>query len=349
MTDIGSLGEFGLIDRLTAGLQPLHPETYKSIGDDAAVIRQGDDFLLISKDLLVEGVHFDLSYYPLQHLGYKAAVVNISDIAAMGGTPLQLLVGIAISSRFSLEAIEEIYAGIRKACQVYGLDLIGGDTTASKSGLLLSVTVTGKAKENEIRYRSGAQKGDLLCVSGDLGAAYAGLLILEREKSVFKSDPQMQPALDGYEYILERQLKPEARTQLPQLLNEAGITPTAMIDISDGLASEAIHICRASGLGCSIYAARIPIDPATMLAAAEFNIEPLTAALHGGEDYELLFTIPLQDFDKISKFEGIHIIGHMTDADEGMFLIGSEGETAPLMAQGWDALLRRDPETRPSS
>jgi thiamine-monophosphate kinase len=313
------------------------------VGDDAAVLSFGDRTVLISKDLLIENVHFDLTYYPLKHLGYKAAVVNISDIVAMNGKATQMLVGLAISSKFSVEAVEEIYAGIRLACERYEVDLIGGDTTSSTSGLVISITILGKAAPEEITYRGGAQLNDLICVSGDLGSAYAGLLILEREKQAFRGDPGLQPELEGYDYILERQLKPEARTEVLDILRQIGLKPSAMIDISDGLSSEALHLCEASGLGCTLYTNRIPLDPATVSALEDFGIDPLTAALNGGEDYELLFTAPLSEHEKLKGIQGIHIIGHMTTREEGCFLESPQGARIPLTAQGWNAYPHRIP------
>lgn len=335
-TELTALGEFGLIDHLTAGLKPVNSSTLKGVGDDAAVIDNGEYVTLVSKDLLVEGVHFDLTYTPLRHLGYKAAVVNISDIVAMNGTATQLLVGISVSNRFSVEALDELYAGIRLACEKYKVDLVGGDTTSSVSGLFISVTVIGRAKKEEVVYRSTAKENDLICVSGDLGGAYLGLLLLEREKQVFKANPEMQPELDGNDYILERQLKPEARVDVLEKLREAGIKPTAMIDISDGLASEILHIAKDSGLGCRIYENKIPIDFVTADLAAEFELDPTTAAMNGGEDYELLFTVDVKDFDKIKEMKGIHIIGHMLEKAEGEYLISNGGSVYPIEAQGFN-------------
>lgn len=335
-TELSALGEFGLIGHLTSGIEIKNKETLKGTGDDAAVIDNGELLTLVSKDLLVEGVHFDLTYTPLKHLGYKAAVVNISDIAAMNGTAKQLLVGISVSNRFSVEALEELYAGIRLACEKYHVDLVGGDTTSSVSGLFISVTVIGTAKREEVVYRNTARENDLICVSGDLGGAYIGLLLLEREKQVFKANPQMQPDLEGNDYVLERQLKPEARVDIVTKLREAGIRPTAMIDISDGLASEVLHIAKDSGLGCRIYENKIPIDVVTADIAGEFQIDPTTAAMNGGEDYELLFTADVNDFEKLKTISGIHIIGHMTEKAEGEYLISNGGSLYPIEAQGFD-------------
>lgn len=341
-TELSALGEFGLIDHLTAGLKTFHSSTLKGVGDDAAVIDQGDYVTLVSKDLLVEGVHFDLTYTPLRHLGYKAAVVNISDIVAMNGTATQMLVGISVSNRFSVEALDELYAGIRLACEKYKVDLVGGDTTSSVSGLFISVTVLGRAKKEDVVYRSTARENDLICVSGDLGGAYIGLLLLEREKQVYKVNPEMQPELEGNDYVLERQLKPEARADVLLKLREAGVKPTAMIDISDGLASEILHIAKDSGLGCRIYENKIPIDVVTVDVATEFIMDPTTAAMNGGEDYELLFTIDVNDFEKVKAIPGIQIIGHMLEKAEGEYLISNGGSLYPIEAQGFDHMREKD-------
>jgi thiamine-monophosphate kinase len=335
-TELSELGEFGLIDHLTRDIVLKHTGTVKGVGDDAAVIDTGGRLLLLSTDLLIEGVHFDLTYMQLKHLGYKAAVVNISDIAAMNGVPKQMTVSIAVSNRFSLEAMEELYKGIRLACDRYNVDLVGGDTSSSVTGLLISVTITGEAEQEEIVYRSGAKAGDLICVTGDLGGAYAGLLLLEREKQVYKANPDMQPELTGYDYVLGRQLKPEARTDIRNLLKGIDVLPTSMIDISDGLASETLHLCKQSGTGCRIYEEKIPIDPETQKLALEFNMIPTVCALSGGEDYELIFTISQSDFEKIRDISGISVIGHMTARAEGKFLITPDGKEVQLTAQGWD-------------
>jgi thiamine-monophosphate kinase len=341
-TELSALGEFGLIDHLTTGLKTFHNSTLKGVGDDAAVIDHGDYVTLVSKDLLVEGVHFDLTYTPLRHLGYKAAVVNISDIVAMNGTATQMLVGISVSNRFSVEALDELYAGIRLACEKYKVDLVGGDTTSSVSGLFLSVTVLGRAKKEDVVYRSTARENDLICVSGDLGGAYIGLLLLEREKQVYKANPEMQPELEGNDYVLERQLKPEARADVLIKLRDAGVKPTAMIDISDGLASEILHIAKDSGLGCRIYENKIPIDVVTADVATEFKMDPTTAAMNGGEDYELLFTIDVNDFDKVKAIPGIHVIGHMLEKAEGEYLISNGGSLYPIEAQGYSHMREED-------
>jgi thiamine-monophosphate kinase len=338
LTSLSSLGEFGLIDRLTRNVKHYHPETLKGIGDDAAVIDAGDKVFLLSTDLLVEGIHFDLTYTPFKHLGYKAAVVNISDIAAMNGIPKQMTFSLAVSSRFSAEALDELYAGVVMACDKYKVDLVGGDTSSNVKGLAISVTITGEAKKEEVVYRSGARPGDLLCVTGDLGSAYIGLLLLEREKSVFQADPNMQPELAGFDYQVGRQLKPEARTDIRNLLIGTGIRPTSMIDISDGLASEILHICKQSGAGCKLFEGKIPIDAHTTELAKEFKIIPSVAALSGGEDYELLFTVKQEDYEKIKDVAGISIIGHMTTASEGKYMITPDGKSVPITAQGWDGM-----------
>jgi thiamine-monophosphate kinase len=336
--DLSELGEFGLIDLLTKDITLANKSSLVGVGDDAAVIDNKGKLTLVSTDLLVEGVHFDLTYTPLKHLGYKAAASNISDIAAMNGVARQLLVGLSVSSRFPVEALEELYAGIRQACKVYHVDLVGGDTTSSVKGLFLSITVIGEVEPADVTYRNTARENDLICVSGDLGAAYMGLLLLEREKAAFQGDPNMQPDLEGYDYILERQLKPEPRTDIVRLLKEAHVKPTAMIDISDGLGSEILHICKGSKLGCRIYEEKIPIDPTTISMAEVFGIGPWTAALNGGEDYELLFTINQQDFDKVRIIPGISVIGHMTDLAQGAQLVASDGALVEIIAQGWNAL-----------
>ncbi|MGC8864317.1 MAG: thiamine-phosphate kinase [Bacteroidales bacterium] len=335
-TELSELGEFGLIDRLTADIQSSHRSTIKGIGDDAAVLDYGDKLVLVTQDILNEGVHFDLAYTPLKHLGYKAAVVNFSDIYAMNGSPRQMVVGISVSNRFSVEALEEFYEGLKMACTKYGVDLVGGDTTSSRGGFFISITVVGEAEKGKVVYRSGAHPNDLICVSGDLGAAYMGLLVLEREKKAFLANPAVQPELEGNDYVLERQLKPEARRDVIRLLNDAGIVPTSMIDISDGLASELLHICKQSGTGCAVYEDKIPIDPATLLLCEEFKIIPSVAALNGGEDYELLFTVPLSEYEKIKGLLGISVIGHITEASEGKYLITNDRKQIPLQAQGWN-------------
>ena len=336
-TEISSLGEFGLIRRLTAPFKTVNPHTVTAVGDDAAVADAQGKQVLITTDLLTEGVHFDLSYTPLKHLGYKAVAVNLSDLAAMNTFPAQITVSLAVSNRFSLEALEALYEGIQLACEAYHVDLIGGDTSTSVSGLTISVTAVAYARGEEIIRRSGACEHDLICVSGDLGAAYAGLLLLEREKKTFEANPLMQPDLEGYDYVLQRQLKPEARVDVVNLLRELGIKPTSMIDISDGLASEILHICESSGKGAAIYPEKIPVDPQTVTVAEMFHMDPLTLALNGGEDYELLFTIAQADYEKISQQRGISVIGHITEAAGGVNIVNSDLTLTPVTAQGWDA------------
>jgi len=343
LTNLSALGEFGLIDFLTKDIQPNNKSTIKGIGDDAAVIEPSPDKLtLVSKDLLIERIHFDMMYTPMKHLGYKAATVNFSDMAAMNGLPQQIVVGIGVSSKFSVEALNEIYAGIKKACEIYHVDFVGGDTTSSEHGLFISVTVIGEAEKKKITYRSGAKPNDLLCVTGDLGAAYMGLLILEREKTVFQSNPEIQPDLSNNDYVLERHLKPEARTDIVKLLDEKGVIPTSMIDISDGLASETKHLCKASNTGCVIYEEKIPVDQQTYDLAKEFGIVPSVAALNGGEDYELLFTISQNDYEKIKDLQEITVVGYMTDSSEGQQVISNDNQSFELKAQGWDALKKRE-------
>lgn len=336
LTPLSDLGEFGLIDRLTSKVKIYNPQTLRGVGDDAAVIDLDNKLLLLSTDLLVEGIHFDLTYTPLKHLGYKSVVANVSDIAAMNGIAKQITVSIAVSSRFTVEALEELYDGIRLACERYQVDLVGGDTSSTMMGMAISVTVTGEGIKNEITYRNGAKPGNLVCVSGDLGSAYIGLLALEREKKVFQANPSVQPDLTGFDYQVGRQLRPEARTDIVRLLKGSGIKPTAMIDISDGLASEILHICKQSGTGCRLYEEKIPIDPQTRELSIQFNIIPSVAALSGGEDYELLFTIDQSDYDKIRELSEISVIGHMTETSEGKFMITPEGSKVEITAQGWD-------------
>lgn len=335
-TELETLGEFGLIDQLTKGFTTHVSTTIKGVGDDAAVISISEtEALLVSTDSLIEGVHFNLMYTPLKHLGYKAVMVNLSDIYAMNGKAEQITVSIAVSNRFPLEAIEELYAGIKTACDFYKVDLVGGDTTSSLSGLMISITAIGRVEKKNIVFRNGAKEHDLLVVSGDLGAAYMGLQLLEREKEVYKSNPDIQPDLDGHDYLLERQLKPEARRDIIQLLAQMEVKPTSMIDISDGLASEIFHICKASEVGCTIYDEKIPIDGKTASTAIDFNIDPITTALNGGEDYELLFTVAQSDYEKILGNPNMSIIGHITDKNSGINLVDKQGALIPLKAQGW--------------
>ncbi|MBC7494610.1 MAG: thiamine-phosphate kinase [Flavobacterium sp.] len=337
-TDISQLGEFGLIAHLTKNFDVKQASTIVAIGDDAAVLDFKDKKIVVSTDLLIEGVHFDLAYMPLKHLGYKAVVANLSDICAMNAKPTQITVSVAVSNRFPLEALEELFAGITHASQVYNVDVIGGDTTSSQKGLILSITALGEANTDELVYRSGAQQSDLLVVSGDLGAAYMGLQVLEREKQVFQVNPNSQPDLDNYTYLIERQLKPEARTDVRTLLHALEIKPTAMIDISDGLSSEIIHICKQSDVGCNLYEDKIPVDPQFISVCEEFNIDSTTVAINGGEDYELLFTIAMADFEKIKANPNFTIIGHITQPSEGIHLITRANTKIPLKARGWDAL-----------
>ena len=336
-TPISKLGEFGLIDLITKDVKHYNTTTHKGIGDDAAVLKFGDVCQLVSTDLLVEGVHFDLAYAPLKHLGYKAVVVNLSDICAMNAIPTQITVSLALSNRFPLEAVEELYEGVKLACAHYKVDLIGGDTTSSTSGLMISITAMGTAKENDITYRSGAQEKDLIVVTGDLGAAYLGLQILEREKAVFMEDKNMQPDLHGSEYVLERQLKPEARMDIVKMFQEMDLVPTSMIDVSDGLSSELLHLAKASNLGLQVYEEKIPCDPTVMTIAEEFKWNGVTCALNGGEDYELLFTIAQKDYDKIKANPNMTVIGYMVDKSSGTNLVSHDAKVFPLAAQGWTA------------
>ncbi|MBC8155160.1 MAG: thiamine-phosphate kinase [Bacteroidetes bacterium] len=337
MTDLNDLGEIGLIERIRQTTPaPRNSETIRAIGDDAAVFDLGGpDYGLISTDMLLEGVHFDLSYTPLKHLGFKAVAVNVSDIAAMNGLPTQITVSLGLSSRFPVEAVDELYEGIRAACDAYNVDLVGGDTTTSRAGLVISVTALGKVAKDKITYRNTAQPNDVLCVTGDLGAAYLGLQLLEREKQVFLADPTMQPNLEEQAYLVQRQLRPDARTDVVYELRDLGVLPTAMIDISDGLANELLHLCTQSGTGAVIFDDNIPIDDQTYLAADEFKISPITSALNGGEDYELLFTIRPQAFEKLKNHARITAIGYMTDTPDQIILSTRAGQQTPIQAQGW--------------
>lgn len=334
---INELGEFGLIDLLTRGIEPKNESTIYGVGDDAAVASYSGNKTVITTDILTEGIHFDLTYTPLKHLGYKAVVVNLSDVYAMNAIPQQIVVSIAISSKFSAEMLEEIYSGIKLACEYYQVDLVGGDTTSSLTGLVINVTAIGVAKEGSITYRKGAQKSDLICVSGDLGAAFLGLQVLEREKQVFSDGTGAQPEFLGYEYILERQLKPEARHDIVAALEDKGILPTSMIDISDGLSSELIHISKSSCVGCKVFADKIPIATETIKVSEELNLEPISIALNGGEDYELLFTVPIAEYDKIKSLEGISVIGHITDESDGCYLVVGDN-AIEIKALGWDGV-----------
>ncbi|MBB1151038.1 MULTISPECIES: thiamine-phosphate kinase [unclassified Myroides] len=337
-TDLEQLGEFGLIQHLTKDFSITQPSTLKGIGDDAAVLDFAADKVVVSTDLLIEGVHFDLAYAPLKHLGYKAIVVNLSDICAMNAIPTQVTVSIAVSNRFPLEALEELYEGIALACNYYKVDLIGGDTTSSQKGLIISVTAVGQAKAEELVYRDQAQDNDLVVLTGDIGGAYMGLQVLEREKQVYLVNPNNQPDLSTYDYIIERQLKPEARTDIKQLLAELEVQPTSMIDVSDGLSSEIMHLCTQSKVGCNLFEDKLPLDPQFINTCEEFNIDATTIAINGGEDYELLFTIKMEDYDKIKGNPNLTVIGHMTPASEGIHLITRDNTKIPIKAKGWNAL-----------
>lgn len=335
---IEELGEFGLIDKLTRQIKLKRPESIKGVGDDAAVLDFKGKQVVATSDMLMEGIHFNLMYTPLKHLGYKAVVVNLSDVYAMNALPTQVVVNIALSSKFTVDAVEELYNGIRLACERYGVDLVGGDTSSSVTGLAISITALGTASADELVYRNGAKKNELICVSGNLGGAYLGLQLLEREKEVFKVNPHMQPEFSGFDYILERQLKPEARKDIIELFKELGIKPSSMIDVSDGLSSEVMHLCKQSGTGCVLHEEHIPFHPETILAAREFDLETSVCALNGGEDYELLFTLPLDMHDKVKERNEFSIIGHMTAPDEGCKLFGKTGGAVELKAQGWDGM-----------
>ena len=336
-TEISTYGEFGLIKHLTEKFKITNSSTIKGVGDDAAVLCYGEKQTLVTTDLLLEGIHFDLVYVPLKHLGYKSAVVNFSDIYAMNGEPKQITVSIGVSKRFSVENLEELYSGIQLACEHYGVDLVGGDTSASLTGLTISITCIGEAEKDKIVYRNGAKENDLICVSGNLGSAYMGLQLLEREKLVFANNDNAQPDFEGNDYILQRQLKPEARKDIIEKLREKGVLPTAMMDISDGLSSELMHICSQSNVGCRVYEDKIPINYDAAVLADEMNINIVTAALNGGEDYELLFTASLDDYEKIIAMENIGIVGHITKPELGLHLVGRQGEEIVLQAQGWNA------------
>jgi len=338
-TEIKDLGEFGLIKRLTKGLKTTNKSTLKGVGDDAAVLKSSRSATLVSTDMLVEGVHFDMTFMPISHLGYKAAIINFSDIYAMNGIPKQLTISLAISSKYTAEALDELYNGIKIACEKHKVDLVGGDTTSSQSGLVISGTVIGECDKDKVVYRSGAKENDLLCVTGDLGGAYLGLLILEREKQIFTENPEIQPDLQGQDYIIGRQIKPEARKDIIDFLEKESIIPTSMIDVSDGLASEIFHICDSSSVGCGLYEEKIPINELTYSKAVEFNLNPTTCALNGGEDYELLFTVDQSDYDKVKDHSEISVAGYITDKGSGVNLITKNDQSFPLKAQGWDAFL----------
>ncbi|MFV0531727.1 MAG: thiamine-phosphate kinase [Flavobacteriales bacterium] len=341
-TPLNKLGEFGLIKHLTQHIKTKNLSTIKGIGDDAAVLEFKEEKTVVSTDFLIEGIHFNMAYTPLKHLGYKAVIVNLSDICAMNATPTQITVSIAVSNRFPIEALEELYDGIITACNIYNVDFVGGDTTSSHTGLILSITAIGKAKEESIVYRNGAKENDLIVVTGDLGAAFLGLKILERENEVFKANPDFQPDLEQYTYLIQRQLRPEARADVKTILKKLDIKPTSMIDLSDGLSSDLLHICDQSQVGCSIYEEKIPLDPAVMTTCEEFKINTTTIALNGGEDYELLFTISLEDHQKIKNNPHFTVIGHITDQASGKNMMGVGNQTQfPLTAQGWDALSKK--------
>ena len=341
-TEISTLGEFGLIKHIAKDIQPKQPSTQKGIGDDAAVMNFGTKRVLMTTDMLLEGIHFNLEYVPLKHLGYKAAVVNFSDIYAMNGTPTQITVSLGISKRFAVEDIDELYSGIRLACERYGVDLVGGDTCASMTGLTISITCLGTAAAKDIVYRNGAKLNDLICVSGNLGTAYMGLQLLERERIVMQANENATPAFEGKEYLLERQLKPEARRDIIDALRKAGIKPTAMMDISDGLSSELMHICQQSNVGCAIYEDKLPIDYQAAALAEEMNLNIVTCVLNGGEDYELLFTCNINDYEKLIPLDDVYIIGHITKPEFGTNLIGRNGEEITLKAQGWNAFTNNE-------
>ena len=335
-TEISDLGEYALIEHLTREFEIKNTSTIKGVGDDAAVIDNADKQTVVSTDMLIEGIDFDMTYTPLRHLGYKAVAINLSDIAAMNATPKQITVNIAVSNRYSVEALSELYAGIYLACQRYDVDLVGGDTSASPAGLFISITAIGEVEKGKAVYRSGANVHDLICVSGDLGSAYSGLLILEREKATFKANPNYQPDLASFDYVLDRYLKPEPRLDIVKFLNEKGVVPTSMIDVSDGLASDVMQICKASDVGCEVYEEKIPIDYATTMVCSEFaQLLPISNALNGGEDYELLFTIKQADYDKIKDCNEVHVIGHITDKSIGTMMVTPQNTTIELKAQGW--------------
>jgi thiamine-monophosphate kinase len=342
VSEIEELGEFGLINHLTENIKLLNPSSLKGVGDDAAVIEYKNKQTVVTTDLLVEDIHFDLLYSPFKHLGYKAVTVNLSDVYAMNARPKQITVSLAVSNRISVEALEELYDGILLACKTYGVDLVGGDTTSSSSGLVISITALGEAEKEQLVYRDGAKENDLICVSGDLGGAFMGLQLLEREKQIFNENPKVQPDFSGYDYLLERQLKPEPRKDVIDMFDEIGVKPTSMIDVSDGLSSDLIHICNQSEVGCSIYEDKIPLDPSTVTSAQEMNLDPIVCALNGGEDYELLFTISLDDYNKIKDQQRVSVIGHITSDKESYQFISKNEEVHQLSAQGWNAILKNN-------
>jgi thiamine-monophosphate kinase len=342
VSELEELGEFGLIKHLTENIKLQNSSTLKGVGDDAAVIEYENKQTVVTTDLLVEGVHFDMLYMPLKHLGYKAVVVNLSDVYAMNAIPKQITVSLAVSNRMSIEGLEELYEGILLACNIYGIDLVGGDTTSSTSGLIISITALGEANKEELVYRNGAKENDLICVSGDLGGAFMGLQLLEREKQIYKENSTVQPDFSGYDYVLERQLKPEPRKDVIDMFKEIGVKPTSMIDVSDGLSSDLIHICQQSVVGCTIYEDKIPLDHTTVSSAEEMKLDPTVCALNGGEDYELLFTISLDDYNKIKDQKRVSVIGHIT-SDKGSYQFVSKSEQVhELTAQGWNSILKKD-------
>jgi len=342
VSELDQLGEFGLIDHLTHNIKLRNTSSKKGVGDDAAVLEYKDKQTVVTTDLLVEGVHFDMLYMPLKHLGYKAVSVNLSDIYAMNAIPKQITVSIAVSNRMSIEGLEELYEGIYLACEIYGVDVVGGDTTSSTSGLIISITAIGEGENETLVYRDGAKENDLICVSGDLGGAFMGLQLLEREKQIYNENPIVQPDFSGYDYLLERQLKPEPRKDVVDMFKEIGIQPTSMIDVSDGLSSDLIHICKQSEVGCTIYEDKIPLDHSTVNAAEEMKLDPTVCALNGGEDYELLFTISLEDYEKIKDQKRVAVIGHVTADKESYQFISKSNQVHELSAQGWNSILKKD-------
>lgn len=342
LSELEELGEFGLIRHLTENIELKNTSSKKGVGDDAAVIKYDDKHTVLTTDLLVEGIHFDLLYTPLKHLGYKAVTVNLSDVYAMNAHPKQITVSLAVSNRISVEALEELYEGMLLACEIYGVDLVGGDTTSSTSGLIISITALGEVEKDDIVYRDGAKENDLICVSGDLGGAFMGLQLLEREKQIYNENPNVQPDFSGYDYVLERQLKPEPRKDVVDMFKEIGVKPTSMIDVSDGLSSDLIHICQQSNVGCTIYEDKIPLDYTTVNVAEEMRLDPTVCALNGGEDYELLFTISLDDYNKIKEQQRVAVIGHITAEKEVYQLVTKAEQIQTLTAQGWDAILKNE-------
>ncbi len=342
VSELDELGEFGLIKHLTENIELKNKSSIKGVGDDAAVIQYDNKQTVVTTDLLVEGIHFDLLYTPLKHLGYKAVTVNLSDVYAMNAQPKQITVSLAVSNRISIEALEDLYEGMLLACNIYGVDLVGGDTTSSTSGLIISVTALGEAEENDLVYRDGAKENDLICVSGDLGGAFMGLQLLEREKQIYTENPTVQPDFSGFDYVLERQLKPEPRKDVIDMFKEIDVKPTAMIDVSDGLSSDLIHICQQSNVGCTIYEDKIPLDHTTVSVAEEMKLDPIVCALNGGEDYELLFTISLEDYEKIKEQQRVAVIGHITSDKEAYQIVTKGEQVNTLTAQGWNAILKKD-------